>query len=84
MKQGNRSLPEYRDLFIETYELAEYSNGSIAIAPSMLTFAASFEEVLEAHPRLSPTLPEVTARPPTTEALGIYLRDMDDYVNEMK
>jgi hypothetical protein len=36
VKQGGRSLAEYRDHFKETFEAVEYSNGQIGVAPALI------------------------------------------------
>ena len=62
--QGQKSLGEFRERFMETIEAVTFSNGNIAISQALLTYAEKCiapdaDEVKSAKPDGPPSMPEM-------------------------
>ena len=83
--QGQKSLGEFRERFMETVEAVTFNNGNIAISKALLTYAekcetAGTDEAKFVKPERPPSMPELIDPQASEAEITSYVQLMEAYV----
>ena len=87
--QGQKSLGEFRERFMETVEAVTFNNGNIAISKALLTYAekcvtTDTNEAKFTRPEGPPSMPELIDPQASEAEITSYVQLIEAYVAEMK